>query len=119
MQRAGLAVENGPQPENLLRVQAERAETLVDVVEASRAFYEDFQDYDEKAAKRHLLPAASAPLQDLLARLEALSDWQPDALGQAVQATVDALGIGFGKIGMPLRVALKIGRASCRERVQR
>lgn len=106
LQRAGLDVENGPLPEDLLRVQAERAETLVDVVEASRAFYEDFQDYDEKAAKRHLRPAASAPLQDLLARLEAVSDWQPEALGQAVQATVDALAIGFGKIGMPLRVAL-------------
>jgi len=106
MQRAGLDAENGPLPADLLAVQAERAETLVDVVEASRAFYEDFQDYDEKAAKRHLRVAAAEPLQDLLARLETVSDWQPDALGQAVQATVDALGIGFGKIGMPLRVAL-------------
>ena len=35
-----------------------------------------------------------------------MTDWTPDALQNALQATADELEIGFGKIGMPLRVAL-------------
>jgi glutamyl-tRNA synthetase len=103
---AGLAVDAGPPLEDLLAVQAERVETLVELVEQSRPFYSDFDQFDPAAAKKHLRPVAAEPLAALKGRLEALETWSPDALQAAVQATADGLGIGFGKIGMPLRVAL-------------
>ena len=105
-ERAGLSVDAGPPLADLLPVQAERAETLVELVEQSRPFYSDFEAFDAAAAKKHLRPVAAEPLESLRERLAALDEWTPDALQDAVQATADALGIGFGKIGMPLRVAL-------------
>jgi len=106
MNRAGVDVESGPALAELLTVQADRVATLNEVVEQSRPFYEDFETFDPGAAKKHLRPVAAEPLQALKARLSELAGWQPDALQSAVQDTADTLGIGFGKIGMPLRVAL-------------
>ncbi|AKS42238.1 glutamate--tRNA ligase [Wenzhouxiangella marina] len=104
--RTGLEADAGPDLDELLSVQADRVETLVELVERSRPFFEDFSDFEAGAAKKHLRPVAAEPLKALRERLEALEDWQADALQDAVQATADALGVGFGKIGMPLRVAL-------------
>jgi glutamyl-tRNA synthetase len=106
LQRADLDPSNGPDLADLLNVQAERFDTLVELVEQSRPFYADFSAYDANAAKKHLRPVADEPLRALLERLKALPDWSPVSLQAAVQETADALGIGFGKIGMPLRVAL-------------
>ncbi|WP_376690047.1 glutamate--tRNA ligase [Wenzhouxiangella sp. EGI_FJ10409] len=106
LQRTGLHAENGPPLADLIPVQAERVETLVELVERSRPFYEDFADYERNAAKKHLRPVAAEPLQNLRDRLAELAHWRAEDLQAAVQATVDELGIGFGKIGMPLRVAL-------------
>ncbi len=106
MGRAGLDAVNGPALEDLLKVQSDRAETLVELVEQSRPFYEDFESFEAGAAKKHLRPVAAEPLSALRERLANLDDWQPDTLQQAIQDTADALEIGFGKIGMPLRVAL-------------
>lgn len=106
LQRAGLHAESGPPLADLIPVQAERVETLVELVERSRPFFEDFSDYEPGAAKKHLRPVAGEPLEVLRGRLSDLEDWAPENLQGAVQATVDELEIGFGKIGMPLRVAL-------------
>ncbi|QOC21556.1 glutamate--tRNA ligase [Wenzhouxiangella sp. AB-CW3] len=106
LQRAGLQAEQGPPLADLIAVQAERVETLVELVEQSRPFFTDYEEFEPGAAKKHLRPVAAEPLTALRGRLEALADWTPDALQAAMQATADELGIGFGKIGMPLRVAL-------------
>ena len=106
LERAGLDASNGPALDDLVSVQADRVETLVELVEQSRPFFADFDEFEPGAAKKHLRPVAGEPLAKLRERLSDLVDWQPDALQDAVQATADALEIGFGKIGMPLRVAL-------------
>ncbi len=106
MQQAGLTPASGPGLDDLLSVQADRFETLIELVDQSRAFYADFDAFDPAAAKKHLRPVAAEPLQALLEKLETLDEWQPQALQASVQATADELAIGFGKIGMPLRVAL-------------
>ena len=104
--KAGMRPENGPALDDLLSVQADRFETLVELAEQSRAFYLEFDDFDPAAAKKHLRPVAAEPLAMLLAKLDQLSEWTPSELQACVQATADELEIGFGKIGMPLRVAL-------------
>lgn len=106
LSQQGLSLSEGPSAAALLPVQAERCETLVEVVEQSHAFYTDFDAYDEAAAQRHLTSAALPLLQDLHQRLQGLEDWQADRLAELVQAVVDAHGVGFGKLGMPLRIAL-------------
>jgi len=106
LEHAGLQPAAGPDPVDLIKIQAERFDTLVDLVEQSRPFYADFDEFEPGAAKKHLRLVALDPLAALHARLQSLADWEPEALQATVQATADELGIGFGKIGMPLRVAL-------------
>ncbi len=105
LRRAGLDPAAGPAPADLVRVQADRCETIADLVEQSRPFYADYDDFDPGAAKKHLRPVSAKPLTAVRARL-ADCEWTPEALGETVSATAEALGIGMGKIGQPLRVAL-------------
>ncbi len=105
LDRAGLSIGQGPSAADLLTVQAERCATLVDLVEQSKPFYADYEAFDPGAAKKHLRPVAGGPLRAVRERL-AECDWKPEALGEAVRVTAEALDIGMGKIGQPLRVAL-------------
>ncbi|MFO7763677.1 MAG: glutamate--tRNA ligase [Wenzhouxiangellaceae bacterium] len=105
LRRAGLDPAGGPPAADLVKVQAERCETVVEMVQQSRPFYADFDEFEPGAARKHLRPVAAAPLQAVRERL-AEAPWTPEALGEAVRATAEALEIGMGKIGQPLRVAL-------------
>lgn len=105
LERAGLDPAQGPAAEALLDVQADRCATLVDMVEQSRPFYADFTEFEPGAAKKHLRPVAAEPLQALRSVLSDC-EWTVEALGEAVNQTAEKLGVGMGKIGQPLRVAL-------------
>lgn len=105
LQRVGLDPAAGPTAADLLQVQAERCQTLVELVEHSRPFYADFEDFDPAAAKKHLRPVAAEPLRAVRAALESC-DWTAAALHQVVLQTAERLDIGMGKLGQPLRVAL-------------
>ena len=39
-------------------------------------------------------------------RLAALPEWNADAIGEALKATAEGLGIGMGKLAQPMRVAI-------------
>lgn len=104
-----LDTSNGPALTELVKAQAERVKTLKEMVEVSRYFYEDFSEFDAEAAKKHLRPVALEPLQAVAAKLDALSEWSVPAIHNAINATAEQLGVGMGKIGMPLRVAVTGG----------
>ncbi|MDX1391460.1 MAG: glutamate--tRNA ligase [Rheinheimera sp.] len=99
----------GPALTEVVKAQAERVKTLKELVQVSRYFYEEFHQFDAEAAKKHLRPVALEPLQAVAAKLAALTDWTQDSIHQAINATAEALGVGMGKIGMPLRVAVTGG----------
>ncbi|MEX0915561.1 MAG: glutamate--tRNA ligase [Wenzhouxiangellaceae bacterium] len=105
LRRTGLDPAGGPSAADLVKVQAERCETLVEIVEQSRPFYADFDEFEPGAAKKHLRPVAAEPLKAVRDRL-ADTEWTPEALGEAVRVTAELLEIGMGKLGQPLRVAL-------------
>ncbi len=106
LEQAGYRLDAGPGLEDLLQVQVDRIERLDQMAKESAPFFVEFEDYDPDAANKHLKPVAEGPLETLLQALEKLSDWTPEALQAAVTQVAEELGIGFGKIGMPLRVAL-------------
>lgn len=99
-------VANGPALTDLIPVMAERCKTLKELAEHSRYFYEDFAEFDAAAAKKHLRPVAEEPLRVVGEKLSALSEWTPEAIHGAIEATTEQLEIGMGKVGMPLRVAV-------------
>lgn len=106
LEQAGLDPAAGPDLDDLMSVQADRVETLVELVERSRPFFAEYEDFEPGAAKKHLRPVAAQGLKALRERLAELEAWDTETLQATVQSVADELGIGFGKIGMPLRVAL-------------
>lgn len=106
LDKAGIDTAAGPELERLLPELRERANSLVVLAESCRMFYQDFDAYNEGAAKKHLKVSAAEALQLVKAKLSALEQWQADALQQAVEGTATEMNLGMGKVGMPLRVAV-------------
>lgn len=109
VQAQQLDISQGPALEALIAVQGERVKTLKEMVEISRYFYEDFSEFEENAAKKHLRPVAAEPLQAVQQQLAALTDWTAETVHQAINSAAESLGLGMGKVGMPLRVAVTGG----------
>ena len=102
----GCDVDNGPDLLEIVKTQQERAKTLKEMAEKSMLFYQDYDEFDEKAAKKNLKAAAVEPLEMMLIKFEALSDWSKEPLHQVVLDTAEALELKLGKVAQPLRVAL-------------
>lgn len=109
LQDQQLDTSNGPMLTEVIKVQGERVKTLKELVAVSRYFYEDFSEFDEAAAKKHLRGVAKEPLLAVKAKLEQLTDWNQEILHHAINAVAEELEIGMGKVGMPLRVAVTGG----------
>lgn len=105
-------VENGPDLLELVKTQQERAKTLKEMAEKSLLFYQDYDEFEEKAAKKNLKQAALEPLQIMLEKFEQLNDWSKEPLHQVVLDTAEALELKLGKVAQPLRVALSGTSAS-------
>ncbi|MEZ8035634.1 glutamate--tRNA ligase [Vibrio crassostreae] len=104
---------NGPAITDVIKLVGERCNTLIELAEQSRYFYEDFSEFEAGAAKKHLRGVAKGPLELALAKVEALEDFTTANIKDGVIAAVcEELEIGMGKIGMPLRVAVTGGGQS-------
>jgi glutamyl-tRNA synthetase len=111
MGEIGIDPADGPDLVEVVKAQQERARTLVEMAEISAFFYRDYDEFDEKAAKKNLKAAAREPLQKLRAELETLGDWKPEPLHQLVKDVAESLDLKMGKVAQPLRVAV-VGRAA-------
>jgi glutamyl-tRNA synthetase len=98
--------DNGPSLSEIVKVQADRVKTLKEMAQISRYFYQDFTEFDVKAAKKHLRPVAKEALLLVKAKLAELTDWQAENLHKIIDASAEELNVGMGKVGMPLRVAV-------------
>lgn len=101
----------GPDLVAVAEAHQERANTLVEMAEMSAFCYRDFENYEEKAAKKHLRPAAREPLQRMRDVLTSLGDWTKETLHSVVDQVSAELDVKMGKVAQPLRVAL-VGRAA-------
>ena len=94
---------------NLLR---DRAKNLVEMAEASRYFYQAPTGYDEKAKGKQFKQATANVLQSAATGLNESNDWTAEGIQAVLDSCVEALGIGFGKLGQPLRLAITGGTQS-------
>ncbi len=107
----GIDPATGPDLVEVVREQQERARTLVEMAEISTFFYQDYEDFEVKAARKHLKLVAREPLQQVRERLAVLDDWEADKLHQVVIDVATRLDLNMGKVAQPLRVAV-VGRAA-------
>lgn len=96
----------------LLGLLRERSHTLVDMAEGARFALEAPEQYDEKAARKHLTAASAVLLRRLGQELSGAPEWTESAIEAAFERTRSAHDdIGMGKLAQPVRVALT-GRAA-------
>jgi glutamyl-tRNA synthetase len=102
----------GPDLVDVVKAQQERAKSLIELADICAFYYVDFDEYNQKSAKKAFKPAAIAPLEAIRGKLDAMEDWSRESIHDAIHAVVEELEIGFGKIGMPLRLAVTGGAPS-------
>ncbi|WP_456374981.1 glutamate--tRNA ligase [Thiolapillus sp.] len=102
----------GPDLVAVVEAQRERASTLVELAQISAFYYRDFENFDQKAAKKALKTGALEPLALVRARLAELPDWIREDIHAVIAGAVETLGVGFGKVAMPVRVAVTGGAPS-------
>ncbi|WP_064605496.1 glutamate--tRNA ligase [Photobacterium sp. J15] len=99
-------ITNGPAITEVIKLVGERCNTLIELAEQSRYFYQDFSEFEAGAAKKHLRPVAKEALTLALAKAEAMTEWTTENLHNLIKETCEELELGMGKVGMPLRVAV-------------
>ena len=97
--------------EILLDALKERAKTLVELAALIGEVLDAPAEYDEGAFKKAVKPDSKAVLNTFAEKLAAAEPHLPTDYHALMETVVGEMGIGFGKIGMPLRLAL-VGRLS-------
>jgi glutamyl-tRNA synthetase len=108
-EQLGIDTSAGPALESVITIQADRVKNLKELAEISQYFYQDYEQFDEKAAKKHLRPVAKEALIKVKEKLAEVKTWAPEPIQQAINQSAEELDVGMGKIGMPLRVAVTGG----------
>jgi glutamyl-tRNA synthetase len=112
LDQAGIDSETGADLAAVVEAQRERAGTLVELADLCGFYYREFEDYVQGPAKKAFKGEADTMLEAVRERLSALSNWERRAIHEGVAATVADLDVGFGKVAMPLRVAVTGGSPS-------
>ncbi|MGA9856184.1 MAG: glutamate--tRNA ligase [Gammaproteobacteria bacterium] len=110
--RIGIQMQDDAKLAAVVRAQQERAKTLKEMAHASRFFFEEFSDYEPKAAEKNLMLENLPALRDIRTRLAQLHAWSAPAVHAALEAVAGTLGLKLGKVAQPLRVAVSGGGVS-------
>jgi glutamyl-tRNA synthetase len=102
----------GPDIVAVVEAQREKAKTLVELAQVCVFYYRDPQEYNPKSAKKAFAGDAANVLAELKQAMAAMSDWNREAIHDTLQQVVDKLEVGFGKVGMPARLAVTGGAPS-------
>ncbi|ABB43426.1 glutamyl-tRNA synthetase [Sulfurimonas denitrificans DSM 1251] len=112
LEEYNLTIASHDKKEILLDALKERAKTLKELALLVTEVINPPASYDEKALEKSLKGEAVEVLNNFIAKLSACKELHlPSEYHHVMQEVVDEMGIGFGKIGQPLRVAL-LGKMS-------
>jgi len=90
----------------IFQIQRERAKTLVELAFGSSYFFQKPQEYEPKAAKKHLREETVSVLSRTKMELESMTEWSISSLDATINKISEDCGLGMSKIAQPLRVAL-------------
>jgi glutamyl-tRNA synthetase len=98
--------------QSIVELYRQRVSTINELADSILYCFEDFKEYDEKAAKKALRPVALGPLQRLQDEFSDLKEWKSPAIHQIIESVIQQLGLNMAKVGQPLRVAVTGGSFS-------
>ena len=104
--QVGIKISDTDVAEQALEIVKERTKTLVELVEQTRFFFQNVDEYDSSALKKWVKTATPEIMTEVLTRLTSITDWSAEAIHEVVQSTVDDLEIGFAKVAQPIRIAV-------------
>ena len=84
----------------------ERCSSLNDFSLNSFYFFNDPTEYDDQLISKHCNENTSDHMTLLESSMTSLEDWNQVSVKEVIDETVASLSVGFGKIGLPLRLAL-------------
>lgn len=108
MGQFGIDPSAAPPLREVVIAQRERAKTLVEMAQNSRYFYQEFSEYDTKAAQKHLNTETLASLEALHEGFTTIEEerWQASLIHDVIVAVAERFELKLGKVAQPLRVAL-------------
>jgi len=102
----GVDLEGNEKASMILNATKERGKTLVELAEQIKLITTAPTEYDEKSAKKAFKGEAKEILNAFADMLALAQPTTKEAFHSVMEKIVEAKEIGFGKIGMPLRVSL-------------
>jgi glutamyl-tRNA synthetase len=102
----GVDLEGNEKASEILAATKERGKTLVELAEQIKLLTVAPESYDEKAAKKAFKGEAKEILNAFADMLALAQPTTKEAYHAVMEKIVEEKEIGFGKIGMPLRVSL-------------
>ena len=90
----------------VMEIIRERCSTLSEFSTNADYFFKDPEDYDPPLLIKHCKEDTFNHLSLLKEQLEPLEIWEQTYIKEVIDSVVSDLDIGFGKIGLPLRLAL-------------
>lgn len=108
LKQQNLDISNGVSIEKVIKLQSNRVKTLKEMVEVSRYFYENFDEYDHTSATLHLNNQSKHILECSLDKFKSVDseDWNSDYISSLLKNITKELNIKFPELAMPLRVAI-------------
>lgn len=89
-----------------------RVHTLVEMADAMRVYFVEKVELDPAAAGKFLTEAMEEPFERLISAIEQMEDFRQESLEGVFQQILNDMGLKFGKIAQPVRVALTGGTVS-------
>ena len=96
----------------IVELYRERVKTINELAHSITYFFQDFDEFDPKAARKTLKNSALEPLQMLQQHFAQLDDWNSERIHQGIATITETLQVNMGKVGQPLRVAVTGGSFS-------
>ena len=96
----------------IIELQKERSRTLAEMADAIKYYFVEPAEYDAKAAKKALTPAAADVLHAFLPQLEELETFDVAHLEERARLFSEQNGLKLGDIAQPIRVAVTGGGGS-------
>ncbi len=102
----GVDYLNGPSLIDIVEAYRERVDTIKEMAEKTRCYFQTIEHYDDKAAGKFLKEPVLGPLTSMRDRLDSLTDWSKENLHQVVVDVCAEFDIKMPKVAQPIRVAL-------------
>jgi len=106
LERKGLKPRSMGWLVEIVKTLQERSKTLVEMADMAEFYLRDDFQVDEKAERKHLLPAIKEPMEIFLGRLESVAEVDEKSLEEMFKEIVAQRNIKLGALAQAVRVAL-------------